>query len=351
MNRSYDVLLAGYYGFGNLGDELLAQSLIQLLLSSGVARERIAILSNAPEESEKKFGVRALDRWKLPAIREAFSVSRTFLLGGGGLFQDATSARSCIYYWGLVRFARMFRCRVWAAGQSVGPLLSPAARWMAKTAFAACEYVGVRDESSREILSSFGLGCELSPDLTFALDVPVLRERGRTVLINVRPTKKGRWGDRVLQIARKLRDKGFPLRGVAFAPEDVSEMERCFAANGVSLTDIAMPASLDDFLEISEDAFAVVGMRLHFGVLSLQRGLSVVLAPYDPKVSGFAQPWGISLLSEEDNKDDSVIMPLLREYRLPATDAIAPAREACENLKKSFFAVVAHLLEDKTHGR
>ncbi len=351
MKGAYDVVLAGYYGFGNLGDELLAQSLIQLLVSSGVERERIAVLSNAPAESEKKFGVRALDRWSLPAVREALLASRTLLLGGGGLFQDATSLRSCVYYWGLVRLARMSRCRVWAVGQSVGPLLSPSAKWMARTAFAACEYIGVRDEGSREFLSRFGLGCELSPDLTFALEIPVLPERGRTVLVNIRPTRKGRWGDRVAQLACKLRDKGFPLRYVAFAQEDVSEMERCFAARGLSLRDIVTPGSLDDFLEISGDAFAAVGMRLHFGVLSLRRGLSVALAPYDPKVSGFAQPWGISLISEEDKKDDSVIMPLLREYRLPATDAIASAGEACEKLRASFFAAVAHLLEDKTHGR
>ena len=100
---------------------------------------------------------------------------------------------------------------------------------------------------------------------------------------------------------------------------------------------------------LSEDAFAAVGMRLHFGVLSLRRGLSVVMAPYDPKVSGFAQLWGVSQLSNEDKKDDSVIMPLLRESRLPATDAIASAGEVCENLRASFFRAATLLLGDKSH--
>lgn len=350
MTRSYDVVIAGYYGFGNLGDELLAQSVIQLLLSFGVEKGKIAILSNNPEESEKKFGVTAINRWKLTAVREALLVSCTLLLGGGGLFQDATSARSCAYYWGLVRLARMARCRVWAFGQSVGPLVSPAARWLARTAFAACEYAGVRDEGSRAVLAGFGLSSELTPDLVFALDLPPLPEKGRTVLINARPSKDARWGGRVAFASRALMDKGFALRGVAFSEEDARELEALAAAHGLKLEDIASPASAEDFLKISGDAFAAVGMRLHFGILSLRRGLSVLLAPYDPKVSGFAQLWGLSLLSAEDIKEDSVIMPLLRECPISTEGAVALLRDADMQLRASFFRAAAQLLGEQSHG-
>lgn len=350
MTPSYDVLLAGYYGFGNLGDELLAQSVIQLLLSFGVKKEKIAILSNNPEESEEKFGVSAVDRWKISVIRKTLLISRTLLLGGGGLFQDATSARSCAYYWGLVRMARMARCRVWAVGQSVGPLVSPAAKWLARTAFAACEYTGVRDEESRALLSGFGLAGELTPDLVFALDFPPLRDKGRAVLINARPLKDARWGERVALVFRELQDRGFPLRGVAFSAEDARELETLAASNGLTLENIAAPASAEDFLKISEDAFAAVGMRLHFGILSLRRGLSVLLAPYDPKVSGFARLWGVSLIPAEDIKNDSVIMPLLRESPFSASDAVAPEVDAGARLRSSFFGAAAQLLGDQSHG-
>lgn len=347
---SYDVLLAGYYGFGNLGDELLAQSLVGLLLSFGLERERIAILSNDPAASERKFGVRAVDRWKLSEIREALLVSRSLLLGGGGLFQDVTSVRSCAYYWGLVRLARMVRCRVWAAGQSVGPLLSASAKWLARTAFSACEYIGVRDEASRALLSGFGLGCELSPDLAFALALPPPRERGGGVLVNMRPAQGGLWGGRVAQAARAAMDAGFPLRGVAFAPEDADEMGKLAVAHGLALDGIETPGSAEEFMKISEDAFAAIGMRLHFGVLSFMRGLSVLMAPYDPKVSGFARQWGVSLLPEGDKNDDSVIMSLLRECSLPVADAVVSAQDARGKLRASFFRAATLLLGDKSHG-
>lgn len=345
--NSYDVLLAGYYGFGNLGDELLAQSAIGLLLSFGVERGKIAILSNNPDESKEKFGIDAVNRWKLSAVREALMRSRTLLLGGGGLFQDATSMRSCVYYWGLVRLARAARCRVWAVGQSVGPLLSPAAKWLTKTAFAACAYIGVRDESSRALLAGYGLASELTPDLVFALDVPPLSERGRTVLINVRPARDLRWRDRITQAAREISERGFPLRGIAFAEEDARELES-LAVVGVKPGDIVSPVTERDFLRYSDDAFAAVGMRLHFGILSYRRGLAVLMAPYDPKVSGFAQQCGLSLLPDEDKKDDSVIMPILREC--PNASFGASGDDACGCLRSSFFKAAEQLLGEISHG-
>ncbi|HBG14661.1 MAG TPA: polysaccharide pyruvyl transferase CsaB, partial [Synergistaceae bacterium] len=45
MRRLLDVTLCGFYGFGNLGDELMAESLLDLLEKNGVSRDRVAVLS------------------------------------------------------------------------------------------------------------------------------------------------------------------------------------------------------------------------------------------------------------------------------------------------------------------
>ena len=60
-NKRYRVALAGYYGFGNLGDELLAEAAIAALLRCGVDKDRIVLMSAAPEESRQKFGVDSVD--------------------------------------------------------------------------------------------------------------------------------------------------------------------------------------------------------------------------------------------------------------------------------------------------
>ena len=117
-------LLLGYYGFGNLGDELLLKACIKILNGHGIGNEKIIVLSNNPEETQKNFNVKSMNRWKFLEVVKAMRRSENFILGGGGLFQDSTSVKSCVYYWGIVRLAKFFGLKIYALGQSVGPFSS-----------------------------------------------------------------------------------------------------------------------------------------------------------------------------------------------------------------------------------
>ena len=85
MPRRWKVLLCGYYGMGNAGDEFLASASIALLEQCGLERDEIAMLSGNVAESERLHGVRAFDRWKWRQVLFAAKSSETLLLGGGGL--------------------------------------------------------------------------------------------------------------------------------------------------------------------------------------------------------------------------------------------------------------------------
>ena len=98
MSRRYRVALAGYYGFGNLGDELLLRASLEALERCGVGRDRVVVLSSVPAETSCILGADSVDRWNLSAVRGVLRSSDTLLLGGGGLFQDSTSLLSCLWY-------------------------------------------------------------------------------------------------------------------------------------------------------------------------------------------------------------------------------------------------------------
>jgi polysaccharide pyruvyl transferase WcaK-like protein len=86
MERVQRILIAGYTGFGNAGDEAIAQVI------TGHLRERvpdveITILSGDPPRTAEAYGVRAL-WWRDPmAIAGAVRHTDLVILGGGGLFQ------------------------------------------------------------------------------------------------------------------------------------------------------------------------------------------------------------------------------------------------------------------------
>jgi polysaccharide pyruvyl transferase CsaB len=351
-HKKFDVLLAGYYGFGNLGDELLASSAVDYLVSCGIKRERIAILSGNPEESRKSLGIEAFGRGLLSSsLSCALSASRSMIFAGGGIFQDSSSLGSCFYYWYLTRRALLASCRVAAVSQSVGPLFSRMAVRMTKDAIGRCSYHSVRDESSLAVLRSLGLDSVLSPDLVMGMSVPrvVSRDSG-VVLINIRPVKNNpACAANILKAAHACVRKGLSIRGVAFAGEDKHEMEKFISSGELPPCGIVQVKKLEDFVSASEGASMAIGMRLHFGILSLLRGLGLAMVPYDPKVSDFAGKWDVQCPEFEGISSYSDIMKLLtdsvfKDKKQPDHD------EAVRDLSSAFKMLLRRVLEVGKNG-
>ncbi|MDR0648679.1 MAG: polysaccharide pyruvyl transferase family protein [Synergistaceae bacterium] len=345
--RRFDVLLAGYYGFGNLGDELLASGAIGFIERAGIRRERIAILSHSPRESSRALGIEAFERGLVSSsLNRALCASRSMFLAGGGIFQDSSSARSCLYYWALVRKALRSSCRVAALSQSIGPLSTALGRAMTKDALSRCAYLSVRGITSLELALKMGLNAELCPDIVMALDVPRLdpAEDG-DVLINVRPTKDPRIAERVIAAARAYGACGKRVRGIALSEDDASEFERHFASGKLPRCEVAIVKGKDDFVRASQGASAAIGMRLHFGVLSLLRGLKLAMAPYDPKVADFAEKWDALCPEFDLGQSNSDIIKVLtktlfKDKKQPDHDKAAQA------LEMVFSKALSRALED-----
>ncbi|MDR3331411.1 MAG: polysaccharide pyruvyl transferase family protein [Synergistaceae bacterium] len=316
--RAYDVLMLGYFGFGNLGDELLASASAGFLGECGVPAERVAILSNAPAGSEARIGVSAFDRWRLAAVASAIRSSRSLLLAGGGLFQDSSSAKSAMYYWGVVRIAAALSCPVWALGQSIGPLRCAVSSFFAKNALSCCRYLAVRDKPSFDIARGFGLFPDIMPDIVMGMRFPETgKSDGRRALINARP-ETGEGAAVLARAALACSSVGFSLVGIAFSEEDVRALEAIRDEKSVPLGEICLVASAGDFADVAKCASVSIGMRLHFAILSVKAGIMTSMWPYDPKVAAFADEWGLTLLNSdicEKNLSDFVIMTLLTNAR------------------------------------
>lgn len=282
------VVLLGYYGFGNLGDELLLQSCIELLTRSGLGREEIVVLSNAPEDTSRTFGVHAVNRWSLREVVSVLRRSYVLVLGGGGLFQDATSLKSCVWYWGVVRLAGMLGCTVWALGQSVGPLKSGVSRVLAGDALRLCRKVHVRDRASLGVVEALGCRAVLGEDLVMMLRAEARASSGDCMLVNLRPCRDLDTYTKI--IAPYVDAKAI---GVALADEDVK------ALAPLGLFRVVKVRTLDEAMGLWAEASEAVGMRLHFGVLSRMFRIPLALMPYDVKVSEFAEQSGVPCIVTE----------------------------------------------------
>ena len=89
--RKYKAALIGYYGFKNLGDELLLKASLDMLARAGIKSSEILILtnSNSPSETSAASEPKAISRWSLSNLIKAFINCERLIFGGGLLLLKA----------------------------------------------------------------------------------------------------------------------------------------------------------------------------------------------------------------------------------------------------------------------
>ena len=84
MDEHPNIVMSGYYGFQNAGDDAVCYAIIEALRQEMPACD-ITVLSNDPELTEKTYGVSACDRWKLKEVWRALRRTDLLVSGGGSL--------------------------------------------------------------------------------------------------------------------------------------------------------------------------------------------------------------------------------------------------------------------------
>lgn len=148
------VLVSGYYGFQNAGDEAILAAICQLLSPYPI---ELTVLSASAEHELPGCRFQALPRTDIPAIFKAMKQSDLFISGGGGLFQDVTGLGSVPYYGGLLWLAKRLGLRSMILGQGLGPLRLGPNRWVLKQILKGVDAISVRDPESIEMLQKMNL--------------------------------------------------------------------------------------------------------------------------------------------------------------------------------------------------
>lgn len=279
------VLVSGYLGKGNLGDEALFSGLARGLAARG---HRVEALSADPPRTRAEHGVAAAHR--LHGLPLALARADAVVSGGGGLLQDVTSGRSLRYYLGVIGAARAARRRVVVFGQSIGPL-SEAGR--ARTARTLARLpIAVRDRPSQALLDELGLPSTLVADTALAL-APADAEEGvpgETLLLVPRAGVTGAT-DGLVAVARRARARGERVAVLPFE-SGADELEADRIANAVAGVERWSAADPREALDACGRAAFVVSVRLHGLILATRAGRGHVGVAYDPKVTGFLRESG-----------------------------------------------------------
>ena len=335
------VVVSGYYGFGNAGDESVLAGLLD-----GLRREQaeieVTVLSGDPAHTRRTHGVDAIPRAR-PGVIRALRVSDGLISGGGSLLQDRTSPRPVAYYAGLMHLARLLGRPYVIHAQGLGPITRRANRALAASALRGAAHVSLRDEASVALARELGVRrpVDLVPDPALALRPPAGAGNGH-LLLAVRS-----WGTSTAHLdglRSALGELATEMPILALPMQDATDREASMAAiEGITGAEIVPAgASLDEQLAAIGSASVVVGMRLHALILAAAAGVPALAISYDPKVDAFAAQVGQPVVGEAGRPMDGAALVAAARTALDADPA--PYRARVERLSEQIpAAVVASL--------
>lgn len=299
------ILICGYYGAGNAGDDASLAAVAGRLAAHDPAARLTATVRG--RRGGIPAGVRTVRT--LREIKKELKKSRLLVFGGGSLLQDATSLRSLIFYAWVLRTAERTGCPsvIWGG---VGPLTTRTARRIAARAVRRTDAVYARDSAAaaeflslgaRRVIPARDPAADTKPeDIPPELEKSLPRGRyiaffPRSIAALRRPGGKrtGKKADDALfsaltGAAQRLADghETVPVFA-AMSPEDNAVCRRMADETGGR----AIPAGTltsGGLVTLAAGADAVIAVRLHAAIFACSAGVPTVIVDHDPKTAGFA---------------------------------------------------------------
>src|SRR5262245_49485253 len=165
MSSRDGVFLYGYFGAGNLGDDLLLAVLVAELRpilpgAKFLVRDHgdtSGLMKLGPDVTFTGTETIVADQGRLRVIRlfaylsayaRLFRQCRWLIFGGGSLFHERGSLTSLLLQFMICCLARLRGLRIAALGVGVADLHSPAARWLLRRIVGMSDLFLVRDEAA-----------------------------------------------------------------------------------------------------------------------------------------------------------------------------------------------------------
>lgn len=326
MGHFESVLMSGYYGFDNSGDDAILKAIVKDLKEFNKDLD-ITVLSNNPAKTESMYPVKAVNRFRFKEVICAIKKSSLLISGGGSLLQDITSTRSLLYYLAVMTIAKLYGKRVMVYANGIGPINKNINRVLTKWVLNRADLITLRDEDSREYLEKMKVKNReiyVTADPVFTLD-PSSEKVVDKILINenipkgynligisVRPWKNA---NNLEEIISKTIDYIIKNHGVKVViipmhyPEDLEislnilsrvKEDGCFV--------LRQKYSVEEIMGVIKRLDVIVAMRLHSLIYAATQSVPMVGLVYDPKVEGILNSIGMEhMLNVEDLDYDKLI--------------------------------------------
>ena len=299
------IVVSGYYGFNNSGDDALLAAIIENI-HSVYEKAEIVVLSNSPKETMSVYKAKAVYRYNIFALLYEIATCDVLLSGGGTLIQDATSTKSLYYYLSIIKLAKLFRKKVMLYANGIGPLKSFKNIETTKNVLNDVDLITLRDENSQNELTRIGVN---RPEIHVTADPAFLinpNDAGDSIFENYGIPK-----DKEILCVSVRRAKGSPAD---FEQIIADFCDYAFEKYGLFTVFLPMQQRVDysisasiknkmknksvvigtnyhaaSMLSLISKMKICLGMRLHTLIYASSCNVPTIGIVYDPKVNGFLE--------------------------------------------------------------
>ncbi|MCD8198780.1 MAG: polysaccharide pyruvyl transferase CsaB [Phascolarctobacterium sp.] len=361
------IVISGYYGFANAGDEAMLTAIISALRSVENPAE-LTVISGSPEITAARYGVISIHRFNFLKIINVLSGCDLLLSGGGSLLQDVTSRKSLLYYLTVLVLGRVFSRKVMLFAQGIGPIKSRNLKKLTGIICNKADLITVRDTDSLKELEQMGVSkncVHLTADAVLTLKKgdkklgeKLLQQFGierdkPLVAVSVRKWQAAgsylkELADAVAAIAAdyKARVVFLPLQ----YPDDVEACRNLHNILPEETEAYVLDAEYDteQFLALIANFSLLIGMRLHALIFAAITEIPFVALSCDPKIDGFIKEIG-GVSAGNIDKLNAENIKAAAENAL-AENAACGQRlsEMCKNAQLNFDMAFALLQDGKT---
>ena len=308
--REIDVLISGYYGFGNNGDDAVLKSIVDNLKADR-PDVRIVVLSKNPAQTERDYGVSSIFRFNFLCVRAYLRKTKLLISGGGTLLQDLTSTQSLLYYLWVINTAVLCGARTMLYANGIGPIRGENNRERVRRTVKRIDMITLRDENSLDVLRDFelkpGARLAITADAAFAL-MPLSMDKmagftaelglthERYFVVSVRNWKYlARSFEEDIAVFVDYVAETYNLMPVfiAMQPENDTDISRRIAARMCARSRVFEEAlTTEQHMSVIAGAVFVAAMRLHVIVYGAKAGTPCIGLVYDPKVAAMMDMMG-----------------------------------------------------------
>ncbi len=336
-----EVLITGYHGYGNTGDEA-----ILIAIKEGIEKMKADIsltaLSYNPKFTKSEYGINAVKKFNVFQVLRAVAKCDVLLFGGGTLLQDVSSTRSLIYYLSILKLAKLFRKRIMIYANGIGPVTKPLNRKLIGKIVNKVDVITLREELSLNELKDMNVTAPptyITADPVFNLQSES-KETAQDILaregvptdkpivgIAIREWKKSKYGEEyVREIAIACDSLTRSGKTVLFIPmefkADIGISERARAQMEEKSYILSSPYRPKEILAVVGEMSLIISMRLHSLIFAGIKNVPMLGIVYDPKVEHYIDLLGVGKAAD------------IREERLSGAELVKLSADIFDNYDK-----------------